>query len=58
MKSNEIENERDEIKQWENKIKRKDLKYEANKYKCDFRQLDNILIIFILILYLYYNLYR
>ena len=29
MRTNEIKNEIDEIKKWEEKIKRKDLKYET-----------------------------
>ena len=31
MRTNEIKNELDEIKKWEEKIKRKDLKYETKK---------------------------
>ena len=30
MRNDEIGNEIDEIKKWENKIKQKDLKYETN----------------------------
>ena len=33
MRTNEIKNEIDEIKKWEEKIKRKDLIYKAKKYK-------------------------
>ena len=32
MRTNEIKNKLDKIKKWEDKIKRKDLKYETNKY--------------------------
>ena len=39
MRNNEIENEIDEIKKREDKIKRKDLKL-ANKYEYDFQQFD------------------
>ena len=37
-----IKNEIDEIKKWEEKIKRKDLIYKANKYKYDFQQYETI----------------
>ena len=37
MKNNEIWNEIDEIKKWEEKIKRKELKYETKKYIHDFQ---------------------
>ena len=43
MRPNEIKNEIDEIKTWEEKIKRKDLIYEANKYKYDFQQYETII---------------
>ena len=33
MTTDEIKNEIDEIKKWEDKIKWKNLKYEAGKYK-------------------------
>ena len=36
MRTDEIKNEINDIKKWENKIKRKDLKYETNRYKFDF----------------------
>ena len=36
MKTNEIKNEIDEIKKWEEKIKRKHLMYKANKYKYEY----------------------
>ena len=56
MKNNEIWNEIDEIKKWEEKIKRKDLKYETKKYIYDFQIFetkdllkDLLMIIFILI---------
>ena len=38
-RTNEIENEKDEIKEWEGIIKRKDLKNEPNKYRLDFEKL-------------------
>ena len=38
MRNDEIKNEVYEIKKWENKIRRKDLKYEANKYAFDFQR--------------------
>ena len=38
MRTNEIKNEIDEIKKWEEKIKRKDLKYVTNKYRFDFQE--------------------
>ena len=37
-----IKNEIDEIKKWEKIIKRKDLKYESNKYRFDFQQFETI----------------
>ena len=56
MKNNEIWNEIDEIKKWEEKIKRKDLKYETKKYIYDFQIFetkdllkDLLMIIFMLI---------
>ena len=42
MRTSEIENEIDEIKKLENKIKRKNLKYETNKYMYDFQQSEMI----------------
>ena len=42
MRTNEIKNEIDEIKKWEDKIKRKYLKYETNKYMYDFQQFEMI----------------
>ena len=38
MKNDEIKNEIDEIKKWENKVKRQDLKYHTNRYVYDFQQ--------------------
>ena len=38
-RTNETENEKDEIKKWEEIIKRKDLKNETNKYRLEFQQL-------------------
>ena len=37
MRTNEIKNEIDEIRKWDQKIKRKDLKYRTNKYLYDFQ---------------------
>ena len=42
MKTNKIKNEIDEIKKWAEIIKRKDLKYKANKYRLDFQQFETI----------------
>ena len=42
MRTNKIKNEIDKIKQWEDKSKQKDLKYETNKYICDFQQFETI----------------
>ena len=42
MKNSEFKNEKDEIKNWENKIKRNNLKYETNKYIFGFQQLETI----------------
>ena len=42
MRTDKIKNEIDEIKQWEGKSKRKDLKYETNKYIYDFQQFETI----------------
>ena len=42
MRTNEIKNEINEIKKWEEKIKRKDLIYKANKYKYDFQKYEAI----------------
>ena len=43
MRTNEIKNEIGEIKKWKKKIKRKDLKYEANKYIHDLQQFETII---------------
>ena len=37
MRTNKIKNEIYEIKKWEEKLKREDLLYKANKYKYDFQ---------------------
>ena len=42
MKTNENENEIDNIKKWEEKIEQKDLIFNANKYKIDFQQYKTI----------------
>ena len=42
MRTNEIRNEIDEIKKWEEKIKQKDLKYQTNNYLYHFRQFETI----------------
>ena len=42
MRTNEIKSEIDEIKKWEDKIIRKDLKCEANKCIYDFEQFETI----------------
>ena len=42
MRPNEIKNEIDEIENWEDKIKQKDLKYGTNKSIYDFQQLETI----------------
>ena len=38
MRVDEIKNEIDETKKWEDKIKQKDLKYEADKHRYDFQR--------------------
>ena len=38
MRANEVKNEIEEIKKWEEIIERKDLKYETNRYRFDFQQ--------------------
>ena len=48
MRNRKIKNEIDEIKKWENKIKRKDLKYE--RYICIYYY---IYIIYIIYIYIY-----
>ena len=42
MRTNEIKNEINDMKKLENKIKQKDLKYETNWYKFDFKQFETI----------------
>ena len=42
MKKHEIKNEIGEIKKLENKMKRKDLKFETNRYIFDFQQFETI----------------
>ena len=42
MRTNEIKNEIYEIKNWEEKIKRKDLKYETKKCTYDFQKSETI----------------
>ena len=42
MITNEIKNKTDEIKKWEEIIKRKNLKYETNKNRFDFQQFKTI----------------
>ena len=42
IKNNEIKNELDEIKEWEEKNKWKDLIYKTNKCKYDFQQHESI----------------
>ena len=56
MRNRKIKNEIDEIKKWENKIKRKDLKYE--RYICIYYYIYIIYIIYIYIyIYIYYYYY-
>ena len=42
MKNSEFKNEKDEIKNWKNKIKRNNLNYETNKYIFGFQQFETI----------------
>ena len=42
MKTNKIKNEIDEVRIWEEKTKRKDFKYKANKYLYSFQQFETI----------------
>ena len=42
MRTDEIKNEIDEIKKWEEKIERKDLKYKTNKYLSDCQQFERV----------------
>ena len=39
MRTDEIKNEIDEIRKWEENIEPKELKYKTNKYLYDFQQL-------------------
>ena len=42
MRTNESKNEIYEIKKWEEKIKREDLKYKTKDYIYDFQQYETI----------------
>ena len=42
MRTDEIKNEIDEIRKWEEKDKEKDLKYKTNKYLYDFQEFETI----------------
>ena len=42
MRTNEIKNQTDEIKKWEEKVRQKDLVYKTNKYKYGFLQYETI----------------
>ena len=42
MITDEIKNEIDEVKKWENKLNEQNLKYKAGKYKYDFQQYESI----------------
>ena len=42
MRNTEIENEIDEVKKSEEKVKRRDFIYKTNKYKYDFQQYETI----------------
>ena len=42
MRTNETKNETDETEKWKEKIKRKNLRYETNKYTYDFQQYESI----------------
>ena len=42
MRTNEIKNEIYEIKKWEEKVKREDLKYKTKNYAHDFQQYETI----------------
>ena len=45
IRAHEIKNEIDKIKKWEEKIKRKDLKYEPNKYIYDSQHMKNKILV-------------
>ena len=42
MRNNEIENETNEIKKWEDKTKRGDLKYKTKNYTYSFQKSETI----------------
>ena len=42
MSTDEIKNEIDEFRKWEEKIERKDLKYKTNKFLYNFQQFETI----------------
>ena len=42
MRTDEIKNKINDIKKWEKKIKRKDLKYETNRYKFVFQRFETL----------------
>ena len=42
MRTNETKNEMNEIKTWEEKITRKDLKYETKKYTIKYETISSI----------------
>ena len=42
MRTNETKSEMYEIKKWEEKIKREDLRYKTNNYTYDFQQFETI----------------
>ena len=42
MRNNKTRNQIDKIKKWEEKFKRKDLKYETKKYIYNFQQYETI----------------
>ena len=42
MKTNEIKNEIDEVRKWEEKIKQKDLKYETKVCLYDFQKFETM----------------
>ena len=42
MKTNKIKNEIDEVRIWEEKTKRQDFNYKANKYLYSFQQFETI----------------
>ena len=42
MRTNQVKNETYDIKKWEEKIKRQDLKYKIKNYTHDFQQYETI----------------